>query len=195
MAWLNVRINKPPAVAKDTAGKWRSSPLEVQCIMTKSMFWCRTHACERRKGVISKARRLQSDAASSSCCFYSFWSEALQFVSLNSHPRSIILDVRRRSLDRGFVLRWGWVWDDDAQHSRTNHELTGEEAAGRDGAAAIFSSAYTPDLAFVAANMQTLCSFRVNITLFLMPLSYLSMLVYIQYMLRSPFSLFRMLLG
>lgn len=43
--WLKSKL---PTVSEDPVRKWRSFPTAVQCVMTKSMFWCQSHACKWR---------------------------------------------------------------------------------------------------------------------------------------------------
>lgn len=65
-------------------GFWRKMEvcplLEVQCIMTTSMLWCRTHACLQVKGVISK-RDVRADNSPRRVFIFYFEVKPFRFFS------------------------------------------------------------------------------------------------------------------
>lgn len=89
------------------------SLLEVQCNMTRSMLWCQTHVRKWRAPFQNETSILVKRPLTGR----PIWSEALQvrvrhymttFPNLDGSPYC----------PTAARLRWGWAWDDDAQHSK-----------------------------------------------------------------------------
>lgn len=78
-----------------------------------SMFWCQTHACRRRGHFKMRSNYIWSQES---------WSETLRFSE-----RTVLQPWRWLQFVLWAELRWR-QWDDNSQHSRTNHRLTGERA-------------------------------------------------------------------
>lgn len=107
--------------------------LAVQCVMTKSMFWCQSHACKWRVSFQNHTSVFISDVNFQlSYVINSLqpnpWS---QYSDLKWNPSvfhiPIILKIPIKQCCSLDVTSWcstaaqsrrGWVWDDDAQHSR-----------------------------------------------------------------------------